>query len=165
MAAADQTDDTFKAAFTTAGLVANPIAIASLAKLQLTGCPLPPGPGGSLRLLETVSYLVVAGVVFSWTPEPGAFGSAGLNLEQAEQVDAAVAAEESASTGPSSLLSLTTAVEAVSWMVFVVGFILFVQNIVSPVAGAQCVDGAAIAGGSALDLGDVLSAGADDPLL
>ena len=169
MAATDNEDGAVKAAFTTAGLLANPIAIVSLAKLQLTGCPLPPGPGGVIRLCETLSYLVVAGVVFSWTPEAGAFGSAGLNLDQSAQ-DKPVATQEDDEVGTSTVAttqqktqlgSLTAVVEVASWIVFVVGFILFVQNIVSP-GGVLCVDGVAGAGGSALEPGDLLSLDAAD---
>ena len=167
MAATDE-DGAVKAAFTTAGLLANPIAIVSLAKLQLTGCPLPPGPGGLIRLCETLSYLVVAGVVFSWTPEAGAFGSAGLNLDQSAQ-DKPVATQEDDEVGTSTVATqqktqlgnLTAVVEVASWIVFVVGFILFVQNIVSP-GGVLCVDGVAGAGGSALEPGDLLSLDAAD---
>ncbi len=145
MAATDNEDGAVKAAFTTAGLLANPIAIVSLAKLQLTGCPLPPGPGGVISLCETLSYLVVAGVVFSWTPEAGAFGSAGLNLDQSAQ-DKPVATQEDDEVGTSTVATqqktqlgnLTAVVEVASWIVFVVGFILFVQNIVSP-GGVLCV--------------------------
>ena len=171
MAATDNEDGAVKAAFTTAGLLANPIAIVSLAKLQLTGCPLPPGPGGVIRLCETLSYLVevVAGVVFSWTPEAGAFGSAGLNLDQSAQ-DKPVATQEDDEVGTSTVATtqqktqlgnLTAVVEVASWIVFVVGFILFVQNIVSP-GGVLCVDGVAGAGGSALEPGDLLSLDAAD---
>ena len=169
MAATDNEDGAVKAAFTTAGLLANPIAIVSLAKLQLTGCPLPPGPGGVIRLCETLSYLVVAGVVFSWTPEAGAFGSAGLNLDQSAQ-DKPVATQEDDEVGTSTVATtqqktqlgnLTAVVEVASWIVFVVGFILFVQNIVSP-GGVLCVDGVAGAGGSALEPGDLLSLDATD---
>ena len=168
MAATDNEDGAVKAAFTTAGLLANPIAIVSLAKLQLTGCPLPPGPGGVIRLCETLSYLVVAGVVFSWTPEAGAFGSAGLNLGQSAQ-DKPVATQEDDEVGTSTVATqqktqlgnLTAVVEVASWIVFVVGFILFVQNIVSP-GGVLCVDGVAGAGGSALEPGDLLSLDAAD---
>ena len=139
-----------------------------LAKLQLTGCPLPPGPGGLIRLCETLSYLVVAGVVFSWTPEAGAFGSAGLNLDQSAQ-DKPVATQEDDEVGTSTVATqqktqlgnLTAVVEVASWIVFVVGFILFVQNIVSP-GGVLCVDGVAGAGGSALEPGDLLSLDATD---
>ena len=168
MAATDNEDGAVKAAFTTAGLLANPIAIVSLAKLQLTGCPLPPGPGGLIRLCETLSYLVVAGVVFSWTPEAGAFGSAGLNLDQSAQ-DKPVATQEDDEVGTSTVATqqktqlgnLTAVVEVASWIVFVVGFILFVQNIVSP-GGVLCVDGVAGAGGSALEPADLLSLDAAD---
>ena len=168
MAATDNEDGAVKAAFTTAGLLANPIAIVSLAKLQLTGCPLPPGPGGVISLCETLSYLVVAGVVFSWTPEAGAFGSAGLNLDQSAQ-DKPVATQEEDEVGTSTVATqqktqlgnLTAVVEVASWIVFVVGFILFVQNIVSP-GGVLCVDGVAGAGGSALEPGDLLSLDAAD---
>lgn len=164
MAATDNEDGAFKAAFTTAGLLANPIAIVSLAKLQLTGCPLPPGPGGVIRLCETLSFLVVAGVVFSWTPEAGAFGSAGLNLDQSAQ-DKPVATQEDDEVGTSTVATqlgnLTALVEVASWIVFVVGFILFVQNIVSP-SGVLCVDGVAGAGGSALEPRDLLSLDAAD---
>ena len=51
-------DDVVREATTAAALVANPVAIASLASLQSTGCPLPAGPLGSVRVLETLSYLV-----------------------------------------------------------------------------------------------------------
>ena len=118
---------------------------------------------------ETLSYLVVAGVVFSWTPEAGAFGSAGLNLDQSAQ-DKPVATQEDDEVGTSTVATtqqktqlgnLTAVVEVASWIVFVVGFILFVQNIVSP-GGVLCVDGVAGAGGSALEPGDLLSLDAAD---
>ena len=109
-------------------------------------CPLPAGPLGIVRVVETLSYLVVAGVVFSWTPEPGSFGAAGLDIE------------ESTTSSRSPLLSLNGVADAVSWLVFVVGFVLLVKNLVDPVGpGGPAMCGAP--GGMSLtadDLGSLL---------
>ncbi|PKI71068.1 hypothetical protein CRG98_008533 [Punica granatum] len=45
------------------GLISTPVIAWSLYTLKVTGCGLPPGPGGSLGALEGVSYLVVVGIV------------------------------------------------------------------------------------------------------
>ncbi|RDX91025.1 hypothetical protein CR513_27055, partial [Mucuna pruriens] len=48
------------------GLVSTPVIGWSLYTLKVTGCGLPPGPGGSIGALEGVSYLVVLGIV-AWS--------------------------------------------------------------------------------------------------
>ena len=122
-----ETDNPVRTATTIAGAVANPIVMASLASVHASGCPLPPGPYGALRLLETLSYVTVAGIVFSWTPSQGSFGSAGLDIAVKEE-DAA----EDLQHIQESRISFTGIVEASSWIVFVVGFGLLVVNIVAP---------------------------------
>lgn len=120
-------------ATTYAGLAANPIAIASLVSLQSTGCPLPRGPFGTIGALETISFLIVAGIVFSWTPEEGGLGSAGLGLTNEDEENG-------------KGIGLQAVVELVSFVVFTAGFVLFVLNLVSPVGGpGACFDAASSA--------------------
>jgi hypothetical protein len=125
-------------ATTYAGLAANPLVVASLYSLQTTGCGLPRGPFGVVGALETVAYLVVAGIVFSWTPSEGGFGSAGLDL----------ASDDGDTDVKGARVGLSGVVELVSFVTFAVGFVLLVQSIVAPVAVAPgaCGDAAASGG-------------------
>ena len=116
--------DLLASATTYAGLAANPVALASLVSLSSTGCGLPKGPFGLLGAIETLSYLIIAGIVFSWTPEEGGIGSAGLGLGERD-------VESAPPGGP----SLQGAVEIVSFFVFLAAFLLLVQSIVAPVGG------------------------------
>ena len=133
--AASSSEDPLRGVITAAGVAANPVAIASLVSLQTTGCSLPAGPFGLLRGLETVSYLIVAGIVFSWTPEAGGLGSAGLELS-ADDSDSRSGSGGSGSGA--SAVSLTGAVEVLSWVVFTVGFLLLVRNLIAPVGPGLC---------------------------
>ena len=116
--------DLVATATTFAGLAANPVALASLISLSTTGCGLPKGPFGLFGAIETLSFLTVAGIVFSWTPEEGGLGSAGLGLGEGE-------VESAPPGGP----SLQGAVEIASFVTFTAAFLLLVQSILAPVGG------------------------------
>ncbi|XP_021852058.1 uncharacterized protein [Spinacia oleracea] len=104
------------------GLISTPVIGWSLYTLKVTGCGLPPGPGGSLGALEGVSYLVVLGII-GWSLYTKTKTGSGLP------------------NGPFGLLG---AVEGLSYLcllaIIVVFGLQFVENgsIPGPLPGDQC---------------------------